>query len=338
MTDAPTPIVCAVSQPGYALAARIASGIDAEVAPREALTAAFGDRRPIIAVGALGMWTRLIAPYLADKLAEPPLVVVDDAGRFAIAVVGGHRGGNALAERVATLLGAMPVITTATDVLGLPSVEALAERYGWMLEGSRDARLHVAAALVDGKRVVVYQDCGQRSWLDRLPRHVRLAPAPPLPGEGEAAAIFVTDRVLSELAAWGEHAVVLRPRTLVAGLGASRGVPHEELMALLELALDEAGLAVMSVGMIATAEIKRDEAGIRAAAASLAVPVRYFEVAELAAVEAPTPSAVVALHVQTPSVCEAAALLASGARALIVEKRKSAHATVAIARMAESAS
>ncbi|GMU39325.1 MAG: hypothetical protein AMXMBFR23_01910 [Chloroflexota bacterium] len=338
MTEALSPLVFAVSQPGHTLAARIASALGAEVATREALAAAFADGRPIIAVGALGIWTRLIAPSLVDKLTEPPVVVVDDAGRFAVAVVGGHHGGNALAERVAMLLGAIPVITTATDVLGLPSIEALTERYGWMLEGSRAARLHVSAALVNGQRVVVYQDCGERSWLGRLPGHVRLASVPPLPDEGEAAAIFVTDRVLAEAAAWGEAAVALRPQTLVAGIGASRGASHEEIAALLRTVLDEAGLALMSVGMIATAEIKRDETGICSTAASLDVPVRYFVATELAAVEVPTPSAEVARHVQTPSVCEAAALLASGARDLIVEKRKSAHATVAIARMTEPAS
>ncbi|TAJ18666.1 MAG: cobalamin biosynthesis protein CbiG [Dehalococcoidia bacterium] len=338
MTEALGPLVFAVSQPGHALAARIASALGAEIAMREALGAAFADGRPIVAVGALGLWTRLIAPLLVDKFTEPPVIVVDDAGRFAIAVVGGHHGGNALSERVASLIGATAVVTTATDVLRLPSVEALAERYGWALEGSRAARLHVSAALVNGQRVVVYQDCGERSWLGRLPGHVHLASMPPLPDEGQVAAIFVTDRVLSEAAAWGEAAVVLRPRTLVAGVGASRGVLQEEIVALLRTALDEAGLAILSVGLIATAEIKRDEAGICSTAASLDVPVRYFVTTELAGVEVPTPSAEVARHVQTPSVCEAAALLASGARGLLVEKQKSVHATVAIARMTELAS
>lgn len=343
MTDAPTAdstdkraLVLAISQPGRELAARLADALGGDLADREALGPAFVVGRPVIAVGALGIWTRLIAPHLGNKLVDPPLVVVDDAARFAIALVGGHHGGNALAERVAALLGATAVVTTATDVLGLPSVEVLAEQYGWRLEGSRDARLHVAAALVDGQPVAVYQDCGARTWLDRLPGHVRLASMPPRYEEGDTAAIFVTDRLLPELPGWGEHAVVLRPRTLVAGIGASRGVPCDEVMALLHAALDEAGLAVASVAAIATADIKRDETGIGLAATSLDAPIRYFSAAELAAVEAPTPSAVVARHVQTPSVCEAAALLAAGAHTLIVEKQKSAHATVAIARMTEA--
>ncbi len=338
MTEALRPAILAVSQPGRALAARIASALGTEVAMRDVLPAAFMAGRPIIAVGALGIWTRLIAPFLADKMAEPPVVVVDDAGRFSIVLVGGHHGGNVLAERVASLIGATAVITTATDALGLPSAEVLAEHYGWALEGSRAARLHVSVALVNGQQVAVYQDGGERSWLGRLPAHMRLASVPPLPDEGEAAAIFVTDRVLPAAAAWGEAAVTLRPRTLVAGVGASRGVLQEEVVGLLQTTLDEAGFALKSVGMIATAEIKRDEAGICAAAASLDVPVRYFATAELAAVEVLTPSAEVARHVRTQSVCEAAALLASGTRHLIVAKRKSAHATVAIARVTESAS
>src|SRR4029077_999774 len=119
----------------------LAAALGGELGGRDALAPGFVAGRAGVAVGALGISTRLVAPYLGDKLADPPLVVVDDAARFAIAVLGGHHGGNALAARVAALLGATAVVTTATDVLGLPSPEVLAERHGWLLEGSREARL-----------------------------------------------------------------------------------------------------------------------------------------------------------------------------------------------------
>lgn len=332
--DSQPPLVLAISRPGRALAARIAEACAGELGARDALAAAFRGGRPIIAVGALGIWTRLLAPHLGDKLLDPPVVVVDDAGRFAIALTGGHHGGNALATRVAALIGAMPVITTATDALGLPSIETLAERHGWHLDATRTARLHVAAALVNGEAVAIFQDQGDRGWLDAIPAHVHRDATPPI-GTDASAAIFVTDRVLPEIEAWAERAVVLRPPTLVAGIGASRGAPCDEVLALLHSALDEAGLAIGSVAVIATADLKHDEPGIIEAATTLGVPLRCFPTELLATVHVPTPSAVVASHVQTASVCEAAALLASGARALLVEKRKSAHATVAIARIAE---
>lgn len=339
------PLVLAVSRPGRALAVRIADGLGAELSSaqgsdsdggdtRAAFAEALRAKRPVIAVGALGIWVRRLAPHLGDKLEDPPLVVVDDAGQFAIVVVGGHRGGNALAEDVTRLLDGTAVITTASEVLGLPSVEVLAARYGWRLEASREARLHVSAALVDGEPVAVYQDQGERDWLADLPAHAHRHITPPT-YTSDQAALFVTDRALPEIAGWGEHAAVLRPHTLVAGIGASRGVTSDEVLTLLRAAFAEAGLATGSVAMMASATLKSDEAGILEAAAVLEVPLRCFPTEDLAAVEVPTPSAVVAMHVQTASVCEAAALLASGASTLLLAKRKSAHATVAIARIAE---
>ena len=333
LDDASRPIVLGVSQPGLRLAARIAEAIGGELADRDALGAAFASGRPIVAVGAIGIWTRLLAPHLGDKLADPAVVVIDDAAHFAIPIVGGHRGGNAIAERLAAILGATAVITTATDVLGLPSVETLAERNGWRLDASRDARLHVAAALVNGAAVIVYQECGDRSWLDALPPHVTVVSSPPARGVATAA-IFVTDRVLPVAEGWGEHAVTLRPSTLVVGIGASSGAPADQIATLLHAALADAGLAAASIARIATAEVKRDEPGILAVARTLNVPVICFAAEALAVVDVPNPSAVVARHVLTASVCEAAALLASGARQLLATKRKSAQATVAIARIA----
>jgi cobalt-precorrin 5A hydrolase len=117
---------------------------------------------------------------------------------------------------------------------------------------------------------------------------------------------------------------------IAVGVGASRGCPERELEDLVAAALDEAGLAWRDVDVVASAEVKADEPAVLA----LAARRRYFFAADaLARVPVPTPSAVVAAYVGTPSVAEASALLACGEGAeLLVAKRRSAHATVAVAR------
>jgi cobalamin biosynthesis protein CbiG len=102
---------------------------------------------------AVGGLVRLVAPLLRDKLAEPPVVAVDDAGRWAISLLGMHRGGNAMARLVAGLIGAQPVVTTGTDAVGRPSVEEVAEMYG--AEPTREAVLKGNAAIVNGERIAV---------------------------------------------------------------------------------------------------------------------------------------------------------------------------------------
>jgi len=131
------------------------------------------------------------------------------------------------------------------------------------------------------------------------------------------------------------------PTRVVLGVGASRGCPAGELAALADAALAEAGLTRGSVVAVSSADVKADEPAILALAAALGAPTRFLPAGELSAVDVPTPSAVVAEHVGTPSVAEAAALLvaadvaagadATGPARLLVTKRRSAHATCAVA-------
>src|SRR5438874_10692646 len=116
---------------------------------------------------ATGAVTRLIAPCLDSKETDPGVLAVDEAGRFVVPLLSGHKGGaNAFARTVAGCLGATPVITTASDVIGGLSLDLLEEEYGWTAEPR--ARLKEAAlALVNGEPVAIVQEVGEAgSWLD----------------------------------------------------------------------------------------------------------------------------------------------------------------------------
>jgi cobalt-precorrin 5A hydrolase len=118
---------------------------------------------------------------------------------------------------------------------------------------------------------------------------------------------------------------------LVVGAGCSRGCPPEELGALLDDTLAEAGDG--EVVALATVDRRSGEPCMVAAAAARGIPLRTHAADALASVAVPTPSAVVARHVGTPSVAEAAALLTAGpGGVLLVSKRRSPHATCAVAR------
>jgi cobalamin biosynthesis protein CbiG len=135
--------------------------------------------------------------------------------------------------------------------------------------------------------------------------------------------------------AGARHAAAGAPRAaraarVVAGVGCSLGCPADELRALVDATVADAGGALVA---LATVDRRAEEPCMVATAAALGVPLLTHPAAALAAVDVPTPSAVVAKHVGTPSVAEAAALL-SGTR-LIVHKRRSAHATCAVAQWPE---
>jgi cobalamin biosynthesis protein CbiG len=121
---------------------------------------------------------------------------------------------------------------------------------------------------------------------------------------------------------------------LVVGAGCSRGCPAEELLALIGAVLDEAGARPEAVRALATVDRRADEPGMVAAARHHGWPLVTHAPPALGAVAVPTPSAVVASHVGTASVAEAAALLSAGGDTLLVPKRRSAHATCALAESA----
>jgi len=287
--------------------------------PTEALHRAWEECDAVVLFLATGAAVRLVAPLLKDKRTDPGVVAVDDAGRFAVALCGGHDGGaNTLSGRVAVSLGATPVVTTASDGLGLPALDSFGKDLGLRLEEGSDLAA-VGAALVSGEPVRLVSD--RRLPLGPLPENVVRAdePEPPL--------LFVSDRIVEV----PRPAVVYRPPSLVAGVGCSRGASAKEILGLLRASLAEAGLSEGSVAALASIDAKRDEAGLLEAAERLGIPVRFHPAEELAAVKTPNPSSVVWEAVGTPSVAEAAVLV-SGAE-LVLQKRKSAMATVALGRL-----
>ena len=292
--------------------------------PKEALSKAWNECDGVVLFLATGAAVRLLAPLLEDKRRDPGVVCVDDAGRFSVAVAGGHAGGaNELAERVAEALGATPVITTASDSLQVPALDSLGERLGFEIEEGSDVAA-VGAALVSGETVRLVSE---RRWpLGPLPENVTRAGSL---DETGGPLILITDRLLQAPATG--PAVVYRPPSLVVGVGCSRGVEAIEILDLLKSSLYEAGLSQKSVAALASVDVKSDEAGLLEAAGSLGVPLRFYAPEELAAVNAPNPSRVVADAVGTPSVAEAS-VFADGAE-LVLQKRKSGSATMAVGRL-----
>ncbi|MFF8595723.1 precorrin-3B C(17)-methyltransferase [Streptomyces sp. NPDC015220] len=267
----------------------------------DAVRTAFAECEQLVCFLATGAVVRLIAPLLGDKTADPGVVCVDEGGRFAVSLVGGHGGGaNELAAAVGGVLGAEPVVTTATDSVGMAGLDTL----GLPVEGDVAG---VSRALLDGEAVVLDAEV---PW-----------PLPPLPVAAQGSyAVRVTDRAVEP----AEREALLRPPSLVVGVGASRGVPEAEVLELVEGVLRDAGLSARSVAELATVDAKADEPGLVAAAGRLGVPLVTYSAEELARVPVPHPSDAPLAAVGTPSVAEAAALLRGGE--LLVPKRKSRRA------------
>ena len=290
-----------------------------------------------IFITSTGIAVRVSAPYLRGKTIDPAVVVVDDSGRHAISLLSGHIGGaNLLAQKVARIIGAEAVITTATDINRRPAIDMLAVERDLYIENP-SAIKNVNMAILREERLDFHDPYQLMvKALDPLPVNIvdsAIGTDKTITWSGHTgrAGVFIDD-IQVDLPS---HVLVLRPATLVAGIGCNRNTDSEEILWLLEEVLTRHRLSPKSLTAMATASIKKDEAGLLAAAETYGLPIRFYEKDQLNRVEnIKTPSEMAEKHIGVKSVCEAAALLGTSGGKLIVPKQKTPNVTVAIARIA----
>lgn len=269
----------------------------------------WGTADAVVAVGACGLVTRLIAPLIGDKQSDPAVLVVDPRGRFVVPLLGGHgAGGDRLAEEIAALVGGQAVLTGAGAALGRLPLDAFGQAWGWR-RGAGDWRgLMVEAA--GGRRPFLHQEEGTSLWQGLEAAGTGKADGGQADGEddggqndGEAALV---------IGARSGAGCRWHPPSLWLGIGCERDTSLPVLERLVAEGLEQQGLAPEAVAGLASIDRKGDEPALLALAEQRGWPLRLYDAATLAAVAVPHPSEAVAREMGTPSVAEAAALQAAG--------------------------
>jgi cobalt-precorrin 5A hydrolase/precorrin-3B C17-methyltransferase len=266
-----------------------------------------------------GAVVRLIAPLLQDKAIDPAVVVIDEAGQFAISLCGSHQGGgDRLARTVSHILGGTPILTGGAHHQDLPAIDQLGQPFGWV-KGAGDWT-GVASAIARGEPVQVIQEAGSDLWHHHLPAHhpfqfgwpevPALSPQqPPTP----QARVWISPMQRRFAPATELPKVQWHPRVLWVGLGCERGTPQALMEQAIATLFQAQHFATEAIAGIATLDLKADEAGLVQLCRDRGWPLRCFTAEALRQVPVPQPSAVVAAAVGTPSVAEAAAILAATA-------------------------
>ena len=285
------------------------------------LAALFRDGTSIVGICAAGILIRLLAPHLADKSSEPPVIAVSEDGQSVVPLLGGHHGANRLARDIAEALGAHAAITTAGDTALRFAFDAPPP--GWRL-GEGALVKAVTAALLAGEPVRLVTEAASADWLT-----VGGAPF----GDWGRLTVHVTEQ---RVVPGGDVAdVTLHPAVLALGIGCERGCAPDELVMLARRVLTAGGLAPEAVACVASLDLKADEPAVNAVADWLGVPLRLFDAAALER-ETPrltAPSEVVFRAVGCHGVAEAAALACAGADGtLAMPKARSERGTCAIAK------
>ncbi len=264
---------------------------------------AFEDSDAILFIGACGIAVRSIAPYVKDKKKDPAVIVIDERGTFAISLLSGHIGGaNELTGIIASIAGAQPVITTATDLNGRFAVDVFARKNGCYISEMKYAK-EVSAALLAGEEVGFYSEF---PWKGELPRGL----VPYQKGEKKPKlGIAVTPSFQKHLY---ERTLYLVPKILALGIGCRKGTSMETILGQVRKLCSELMIPEAAVKQVATIDIKKEEPGLVAYCRDRNFPLICYTSEELLAVEGEfTESEFVKKQVGVGNVCERSALLAS---------------------------
>lgn len=243
----------------------------------------FNDYSALIFICATGLTVRVIAPLIKDKFSDPAVVVIDDQGQHAISLLSGHMGGaNALTRYIAGLIGAAPVITTATDVNQLAAVDILAQQLNATMTDFRQSVKTLNQLLVCGGRVGLYFDQASLTpikmrWPEEYcdTRGLRLiADLDDLPELDALLYVSLRDSQPD----LGMPVYKLVPRCVVAGIGCRRDTPPSTVSRLLAQQLASQHIDPLALRAIGSIAIKSDEPALRALANQCCVPFETFSV------------------------------------------------------------
>lgn len=256
----------------------------------------FAAKNALIFVGACGIAVRTIAPCIKDKLSDSPVLCIDEAGQFVIPILSGHAGGaNELANKIAGIIGAVPVITTASDVNGTFAPDVFAVKNDLTIM-NRDGIARVTSKILDGQM-----------------------------------ADIVISRDLSELS----HGILkLKPKEFIIGMGCRRGKGYGDIAAFIDRQLESLGLDISDIMLLTSIDLKKDEEGLIRWSNSHRVPFRTYTADELKNAKGFfAGSDFVKECTGVDNVCERAAILAAGEGGeLVMHKKAENGMTIAVAR------
>ncbi len=287
----------------------------------------------LIFIGASGIAVRTIAPYVKDKRTDPAVVVIDERGNYCISLLSGHIGGaNAFVSSLAPEIGALPVITTATDVNHKFAVDVYAKENDLVISNMTYAK-EVSAALVAGEPVGFYTNFpvdGELPegiyWPDKLTAARNELGAKDR--EGISVGVYISP---SYNRAYFDHTLWLIPRCIVIGIGCKRNTPASAIAQLVDDTLRQYSLYPEAVAAVASIDLKADEPGLLEFCRSRELPFYTFSAEALKSLEGDfTPSPFVEGKTGVDNVCERSAVMQSGGE-LIIPKTIGNGVTVAMA-------
>lgn len=324
--------VIALTEGGLKIAKKIKSNMDCDIytlkkhigkndymeingSLKEFMGYAFYNFSEIIMIMSCGIAVRTLAPYIESKLTDPAVIVLDELGNSVISLISGHIGGaNELSKKVAKITEGNAIITTASDTIGVESVDMFAKRNGLLVSDFEDAK-RVTADIVNGESVGLISEIN-----DTLKLHDGIRPATFQSIRDNEFKSFIYVGKKDDLKC-DTFYVKLYKKSLALGIGCKKDTPYEKLYSALCTLLNCENINRDCIGQVATIELKKDENAIGRLCETLDVPLIIYSIADIKSIEDGfIQSDFVREITGVGAVCEPCAYLASNKGRCIVKK------------------
>ena len=292
------------------------------------LKIAFFEYDAIIAIMASGILIRTIAPFIESKISDPAILNIDDNGNFVISTLSGHLGGaNALTNKIAKLINAIPVITTSTDVNKKLGIDVLAKELYLSIDDTKEI-LYFNKSILEGKKLLFTINPNKNhDYLEDYLSNNTL--------EMDVSIDYSSKINVDEIhVRLDEHKIVLKERKIVVGIGCRRGKECEKILEGFNKSINDLKIHKSRVNKLSSAEIKKDEKGILELSKKLEIPIDFVDLDRLRLFESKDiqKSEFVKSKFGIYGVCEPSALITAGFDSKLIYKKTSYDGvTIAIA-------
>lgn len=279
----------------------------------------------IIFICAAGIAVRSIAPYIKHKSVDPAVIVLDESGKFCISLLSGHAGGaNELAGRISKLIGAVPVITTATDMENKFAVDEFARKNNLVITDWKLAK-EFSAGILAGENMGIISEM---PVLGKIPEELHFYEGR---SHNEKIGVFISNKF--NFNPPFDRTLQLVPKNIAAGIGCRKGVSAAQITEAVRSCLMEENIRTEALCMAASIDLKKNEEGLNAFCEDMGIPFNTYSPEELRGVEGEFSSSEFVEKVTGVSnVCERSAAAASEGK-LICGKKVYNGVTVALACM-----
>lgn len=233
----------------------------------------------LVFISATGIAFRMSAKLIEDKTIDPAIVVIDDLGKFSISLLSGHiGGGNELAKDLSEIIGAIPVITTATDGRGIESIDLFAKRNDYYIEDIKSIT-NITSMMVNGDYIGLYSEDDIEIEYDKV---IRIRDLDNINSKIKGLIIVSSIKEFKDV---NIPHTILRPKNINIGIGCKKGILSSRIIKAIKDEFEKYNLSIKSIKSIGTIEVKKYELGIIETSEYFNLPLKIFTISEIRKVE-----------------------------------------------------